>query len=206
MIVKVCGMRQAENICAVASLGIDLIGFIFYPPSPRYVSDVPVMTPESIGRVGVFVDAPFDTMMQTAHRHLLTHIQLHGDESPELCRRLKNEGYTVMKAIRVASADSFNKCTEYEYVVDMFLFDTASAAYGGSGSKFDWSLISTYYTCELPYLLSGGINMYDIESILKIEDSRLLGVDLNSCFESAPALKDVKLLNQFIKQLNNFSK
>lgn len=206
MIVKVCGMRQAENIGEVASLGIDLIGFIFYPPSPRYVSDALAMTPKGIGRVGVFVDATFDTIIEMAHHHLLTHIQLHGDEPPELCRRVKNEGYTVTKAIRVASAESFDKCTEYECVVDMFLFDTASAAYGGSGSKFDWSLISTYYTGELPYLLSGGINMYDIESIMKIEDGRLLGVDLNSCFEYAPALKDAKLLKQFIKQLNNFSK
>lgn len=195
-------MRHAENIAAVATLDIDLMGFIFFAKSPRYVSNIIPTTPDNIGRVGVFVDESLDTIVQIAQRHSLTHLQLHGTESPELCLELKTKDYTIIKAFQIANADSFVKCIDYEDVTDMLLFDTACTSHGGSGKKFDWSLLDSY-TGKLPYILSGGISLETAGDITQIKDPRLWGVDLNSCFEQAPALKDTEKLNQFINQLKH---
>lgn len=193
-------MRQTENISAVAALEISLLGFIFHPCSPRYVSGTLPPTPDRIGRVGVFVNASFDTIVHLAQRHELNHLQLHGEESPELCLKLKEAGYIVIKAFQIEDFESFMRCREYEQAVDMLLFDTASGSYGGSGRRFDWSLLNTY-TGKRPYILSGGISVSDTSDILQITDSRFWGIDLNSRFEHAPAIKDIKLLEQFINQL-----
>lgn len=193
-------MRQAENIAAVATMDIDLMGFIFFAKSARYVDGDLPSTPNHIGRVGVFVDEPIEAIISLAQRNLLTHLQLHGKESPEMCAELKNRGYTIIKAFQISSKESFAQCLDYETAADILLFDTASKGYGGSGKKFDWSLLNAY-TGELPYILSGGICADDIEDIAQIKDPRLWGVDLNSRFESAPALKDVEQLNKFINQL-----
>lgn len=200
MKIKVCGMRHADNISAVASMDIDLMGFIFFAKSPRYVSSALPSTPSHIGRVGVFVDAPMERIINIADLNSLTHIQLHGTESPEVCAALKDRGYTVIKAFQIENPDSFARCSEYNNWADMLLFDTASAGFGGSGKSFDWSWLSAYEG-ELPYILSGGISLDTADDISHIRDSRLWGVDLNSRFEQAPALKDTDLLNEFITKL-----
>lgn len=204
MKIKVCGMRQPENIAAVASLNIDLMGFIFFAKSPRYVADTLAPTPDHIGRVGVFVDECFETIIRIARLHNLTHVQLHGNESPERCVELKKRGYTIIKAFQISNYESFAQCHDYEQAADMLLFDTASQGYGGSGRKFDWSCLAAY-TGKLPYILSGGVSADDMENIMQITDPRLWGVDLNSRFEQAPALKNIDQLNQFIAQLRNGS-
>lgn len=193
-------MRQRENIAAVASLDIDLLGFIFFAKSPRYVGEILAPTPSHIGRVGVFVDEQIGTIVNVAKLNNLTHLQLHGKESPKMCLELKNRGYRIIKAFQISGRESFAECSEYEDAADMLLFDTASTGYGGSGKKFDWSLLEAY-AGKLPYLLSGGISASDIDDIVQIKDPRLWGVDLNSRFESSPAVKDVEQLNKFINQL-----
>lgn len=203
MKIKVCGMRQPENISAIASLDVDLIGFIFYPRSPRYVNTLLPSTPKHIGRVGVFVDAQEEEIIKTAESNNLTHLQFHGSEQPKLCSELKKRGYKIIKAFQIENIDSFVKCQNYEGAVDLFLFDTASPSFGGSGQSFNWSLLENY-PGNLPYILSGGISLYDIENIIQIKDTRLWGVDLNSRFEQSPALKDAILLNLFINKLNKY--
>lgn len=193
-------MRQAENIAAVASMDIDLMGFIFFSKSPRYVSSVLVPTPGHIGRVGVFVDESIERIIYIAEQNNLCCLQLHGKESSEMCAQLKKRGYTIIKTFQISSCESFVQCRDYENTADMLLFDTASTGYGGSGKKFDWSLLNSY-TGKLSYILSGGICAEDIDDIVQIKDPRLWGVDLNSRFESAPALKDIEQLNKFINQL-----
>ena len=199
MIVKVCGMRQPHNVAQVVAAGADMVGFIFYPPSPRYVGDEAELpdTPDGVERVGVFVDATEAAMVAQAARHSLTTLQLHGDETPELCRSLRRRGYRVIKCLRIASADDLAQAEAYHGAVDMLLFDTPCRGYGGSGIAFDWSLLDSYRG-ETPFLLSGGITAARADELRRLAHPRLMGVDINSGFEVSPAHKDASLVQQFI--------
>lgn len=203
MIVKVCGMRNAENIREVERAGADLLGFIFYAKSPRFVTEAnEAILNCPLKKVGVFVNAPTAEILQTAKDYKLDYIQLHGNESPEECLALRKEGFAVFKALPVESADDLRKTESYEGTVDYFLFDTKCADYGGSGKRFNWSVLS-HYKGKTPFLLSGGINPDSIDDLLKFHHPQLAGIDLNSGFESAPAMKDALALNIFITKFRN---
>lgn len=198
--VKVCGMREAENIREAEGLGIDLMGFIFWPKSSRYVSERPTYLPTKCKRVGVFVDASIEEIWQHVTDYQLDIIQLHGHESPAFAKALKP--LSVIKAFNIASAEDLQKTEEYEGMVDSFLFDTKGKVVGGNGKKFDWSVLEAYHG-ETPFLLSGGIGPDDAEAILGFHHPRCIGIDLNSCFELAPALKDIIRIQEFLKELKN---
>lgn len=198
--VKVCGMREAENIREAEGLGIDLMGFIFWPKSSRYVSERPTYLPTKCKRVGVFVDASIEEIWQHVTDYQLDIIQLHGHESPAFAKELKP--LSVIKAFNIASAEDLQKTEEYEGMVDSFLFDTKGKVVGGNGKKFDWSVLEAYHG-ETPFLLSGGIGPDDAEAILGFHHPRCIGIDLNSCFELAPALKDIIRIQEFLKELKN---
>ncbi len=200
MIVKVCGMRQSDNIADVVALGVDMIGFIFYPPSPRWAGESEAVVTEGVDRVGVFVNEQEDIIEQMAQSYSLTHIQLHGKEGVELCRVLRAKGYKVIKAISISSKEDFEQSKIYDGEVDLMLFDTKCAGYGGSGVSFDWGMLS-HYQGRTPFLLSGGITDCDMEAIKLIEHEMFVGVDLNSRFEIEPALKDIDKLDNFIKSI-----
>jgi len=198
MIVKVCGMRDAENIRAVESLGIDMMGFIFWPKSSRYVSERPAYLPTSCQRVGVFVDESIDKVMQYAAAFQLEVIQLHGGESPEYVSRLK--GLKVIKAFNIATADDLKQVKLYEGLADCFLFDAKGRSVGGNGTQFDWDVLQGY-TGKTPFLLSGGIGPDDAGRVTDFEHPRCIGIDLNSRFETAPGLKDVDKLKAFLEKV-----
>jgi phosphoribosylanthranilate isomerase len=206
MIIKVCGMRQPENIRQVAALGVDWMGFIFWAGSKRLCTTEPgewnleKTEKSTFRRVGVFVNALAEDMMETAARYGLDYLQLHGDESPELCHSLQKRGFSLIKAFSIATAADLKRTAAYEGRTDYYLFDTACEGYGGSGKSFDWSLPEAYEG-ETPFLLSGGIHPGSIESIRRFHHPRFAGIDLNSGFESAPGLKDIEKLTSFIKQL-----
>ncbi|MFI3295387.1 MAG: phosphoribosylanthranilate isomerase [Rikenellaceae bacterium] len=202
MLVKVCGMREPQNALDVCSLGVDMMGFIFFDRSPRFVDSVAPSTVGGVARVGVFVDESLGSILALAGRNGLTHIQLHGAESAELCLALRDEGFVVMKAISISNGLDLQKTSDYLGCVDMFVFDTKCSGYGGSGKRFDWSLLDQY-TLDTPFLLSGGIDHTMAHEILSITHPRLLGVDLNSRFESSAALKNIEQLKQFITQIND---
>ena len=205
MILKVCGMRDPENIRQAAALGIDWMGFIFYAGSPRWVManrPVPVLDTSSLKRVGVFVNATPAEMMETAARFRLDYLQLHGDETPDDCHALQKRGYSLIKALSIASEDDLRQTAAYEGRVDYFLFDTKCKGHGGSGRQFDWSLLDAY-TGETPFLLSGGIRPESVLAIRSIRHPRLAGLDLNSGFELAPGLKDIEKLKKFIHEIQN---
>lgn len=202
MILKVCGMREEENIREVAELPIDWMGFIFYPPSSRFVSILPHFLPEPEMRTGVFVNENIQRMLQIASYFGLRNIQLHGDESPTLCALLRQQGYRVVKAINIRSEVDIERVRDYESVCDYALFDTPCAQRGGSGKKFDWKLLEQY-DGKLPFLLSGGIGPGDIEALQEFVHPQLAGYDLNSRFEKRPAYKDAALLKSFIQQIRN---
>ena len=209
--IKVCGMRDAENIREVEALGIDMMGFIFWPKSKRYVSTKPIYLPHKAKRVGVFVDEDAETIRQIADDYALDIIQLHGSESPEFIQELSKHisprpcrggarGGVFIKAFNIATAEDLEQTKAYEGLVDYFLFDTKATLPGGSGQQFDWSVLEAYKG-ETPFLLSGGIGPDDAERIRGFHHPQCLGIDLNSRFELSPALKDVDQLKEFIEKV-----
>ncbi len=202
MIIKTCGMRDADNIRAVSELGIDWMGFIFWAPSSRYVSEKPTFLPTRQKRVGVFVDARIEEVKSKADEYALDLIQLHGSESPAFCERLKaNSRQQLIKAFNIATQEDLEQTIPYEGLVDYFLFDTKAKMVGGNGTQFDWSVLSAYQG-NTPFLLSGGIGPDDAEKVRNFHHPQLAGIDLNSRFELSPALKDIEKLKQFITEYN----
>ena len=210
MITKVCGLCQAENIQAVAKTGIQWTGFIFYTPSPRCLLRDPaeaervrqLITADAFRpkRVGVFVNASQEEIMEVAQQYRLDYLQLHGHESPDFCSALQKRGYALIKAFSLATAEDLAHTADYAGRVDYFLFDTKCAGYGGSGQRFDWSLLQDYQG-ETPFLLSGGIRPEMAADLQRFHHPRWAGIDLNSGFESAPGVKQAETLRSF---QNNF--
>lgn len=198
MIVKVCGMRDAQNIRDVEKLGVDWIGMIFWSQSKRFVAEVPSYLPKHQKRVGVFVDAPLEDIRQHISDYQLNIIQLHGQESPDYVKALKP--HTTIKAFNIAKADDLVQTEQYEGIADYFLFDTKGLMVGGNGQKFDWSVLTTYHG-RTPFLLSGGIGLDDAESIGSFHHPCCIGIDLNSRFEISPALKDIDKLRTFLGKI-----
>lgn len=199
MIVKVCGMRDSENIRAIEQTKADLMGFIFHPKSPRFVASLPEYMPKKQKRVGVFVNASLEQILAKAQKFSLEYIQLHGDEPPAFCSELKNRGLKVIRAQRIANAYDIIRAESYN-MADLMIFDTKTELYGGSGKKFNWQLLENYKGC-VPFLLSGGIRSDTFEEIKAFFHPQFAGIDLNSGFEISPALKDVGKLNNFIEKI-----
>lgn len=195
MIVKVCGMRDAQNIRDVERLGVDWIGMIFWPKSKRFVAEVPSYLPKRMMKVGVFVDAPIEDVRRHITDYQLDIIQLHGQESPDYVKALKP--HTTIKAFNIAKADDLILTEQYEGIADYFLFDTKGQMVGGNGQKFDWSVLTAYHGTT-PFLLSGGIGLDDAESVGSFHHPCCIGIDLNSRFEISPALKDIDKLRTFL--------
>ena len=202
MIIKVCGMRDADNIREVEALGIDLMGFIFWPKSSRYVTERPAYLPTQCKRVGVFVNEDIEKMKHIAEEYALDFIQLHGSESPEQISHLSPliSHLSIIKAFNIATTEDLKTTELYEGAVDYFLFDTKGKSVGGNGEKFDWSVLEAYHG-ETPFLLSGGIGPDDAERVKAICHPKCVGIDLNSKFEVEPALKDIQKLKTFLEQL-----
>ena len=282
LLIKVCGMRDAQNIREVAALGVNLIGLIFYPKSPRYIESISsdagiipdysslnrltpkplskgegsdmldkqlkaeetegearnkqieseqlkstqskapfnkVTTPLSFGEgqggeaaipkfVGVFVNDMPQNIITAVYNYHLSYVQLHGDESPVMIGNMRRTlvpdivpQIKIIKAISVSSAEDLKCCEQYEGHVDLFLFDTKCKGYGGSGQKYDWSVLEAY-TGQTPFLLSGGIGPDDADRLRDFHHPQCIGIDLNSKFETAPGMKDINLLQNFLHQLN----
>ena len=203
-IIKVCGMRDAENVRNVENLDVNFLGFIFYSGSPRYVGDnsdsLDVVCKCTKSKVGVFVNELFDFIYDKAELCKLDYLQLHGKETPDLCRELRQLGHSVIKAFSIASADDFKSMENYSGCCDYFLFDTKCVGYGGSGQRFDWSLLDEYNGAT-PFLLSGGLTPDCFDDLSRLVHPKFAGIDLNSGFEVSPAMKDVDKLRVFISQV-----
>jgi phosphoribosylanthranilate isomerase len=198
---KVCGMREQENILQVGELLPDYMGFIFYAKSKRFVGDefrIPDKLPRSVKRVGVFVNDVTSNMLGLAKTHSLDYIQLHGSETISQCDELKNNNLGVIKVFSMNDQFNFLKITPYKKVVDYFLFDTRSDSYGGTGKVFDWSLLNNYDQ-EIPFFLSGGLSISNIEQAKQLAKMNLHAFDVNSGVELSPGLKD---MNKVIDLVN----
>jgi len=202
--IKICGMREAENIRQVADLYPDYMGFIFYEPSPRYVGldfHVPGTLNSSINRVGVFVNQSEEVVKMTIDKHQLHFVQLHGDESPSFCDALKVAGVGVIKVFRVGEDFDFAHTKQFEAVADFFLFDTRGKRYGGNSIPFDWKLL-TQYNQAVPFFLSGGISNENIRQLKDLSSMNIHALDINSGVEDRPGLKNVNKIAEIINQLS----
>ena len=192
-------MREADNIRAVEALGIDMMGFIFWPKSSRYVSQRPDYLSKRVKRVGVFVDEDPEQVKRLADDYALDYIQLHGQESPSYIFQLR--GLHVIKAFNISTAEDLLQTQSYEGLVDCFLFDAKGKSVGGNGEKFNWDVLDAYQGAT-PFLLSGGIGPDDAERVNAFYHPKCIGIDLNSRFELSPGLKDVAKLKEFMCNLN----
>ena len=198
MIIKVCGMREADNIREVEMLGIDMMGFIFWPKSSRFASQRPDYLPKNVKRVGVFVDEDPEQVKRLADDYDLDYIQLHGQESPSYIFQLG--GLHIIKVFNISTAEDLLQAQPYEGIVDYFLFDAKGKSVGGNGEKFNWEVLSAY-NGSTPFLLSGGIGPDDATNVKAFHHPKCIGIDLNSCFELSPGLKDINKLKEFLKQV-----
>lgn len=202
---KVCGMRDADNILQVASMYPDYMGFIFYPKSPRCVNKyfrMPEYFPLAIKRIGVFVDAAKEEMLEKVRTFRLDYVQLHGSESPELCKTMKDSGVGVIKVFSVDGSFDFDTTKPYKPVVDFFLFDTKGKFYGGNAEVFDWSVLHKYDQ-EVPFFLSGGLNPNNISAIAPLLKMNIHALDVNSGIEISPGVKNPALLKKLKKELKD---
>ncbi len=213
---KVCGLKEKNNIREIIALNPDYIGFIFYKNSPRFVEDASLAEWiqseselfEGIGKVGVFVNASIQSVLNNVHDYELDYVQLHGNESPEYCAELNNYWeYTsmrkakIIKAFSIDSSFDFETTGKYEKHCAFFIFDTKSNQPGGSGQQFDWSKLAEYKNMT-PYLLSGGIKPEDAETIKGLNFPQMIGVDINSGFEKEPGIKEAVLVEAFFRTLD----
>jgi phosphoribosylanthranilate isomerase len=209
--IKVCGMTLPEQVNELDEMGVDLAGFIFYEKSPRWVRKK--ISPASmkrcggrIGKVGVFVNMELEELLRTVDEYRLDMVQLHGDESERFCEKVANY-VTLIKAFRLSENDPIPWMVHpYNECADMYMFDTLGSGYGGTGKKFDWNVLQGTAINKL-FLLSGGIEPGDEEKLSVFARTpaakSLFAIDINSRFEVAPGIKDMDLLNRFVKNIKS---
>ncbi len=200
-------MKYPDNIKDISYLKPDYMGFIFYPPSKRFIGVdfetqfLKTVTTDII-KTGVFVNATFDEVIEFGKLYGMQAIQLHGDESPGFCKKVKSAGFILIKAFGVNDTFDFKQLETYENHVDFYLFDTKTSSYGGSGQTFSWQILDKYVLGK-PFLLSGGINLENLSEVIKVKHSQLYGIDINSGFETEPGLKDIEKVKRAFEFLKN---
>ncbi|WP_215222804.1 phosphoribosylanthranilate isomerase [Echinicola shivajiensis] len=207
MLVKVCGMREPSNVLELLDkVSPDLMGMIFFPKSSRYVGlSIPELEVADVVKVGVFVNRPQGEIKEIVDQFNLSYVQLHGDEGLEYVKELKGiTSAEIIKVFRVEESIDWDELKALEPFVKYFLFDTQTKQYGGSGKKFDWSILEDY-PLQKPFLLSGGIDEDNVDKIKELAQKvpQLAGVDINSKFEIEAALKDVDKIKTFVEALRS---
>ena len=202
---KVCGLTKMDQIQELISLNTNFLGFIFYEKSPRFVLNH--LSLEEIseinhqGKVGVFVNETVEKISEISEKAKLNFIQLHGDEDEEFILKLRKfigENIKIIKVIRIGNqkTEELKKNINHQpSTINYFLFDTDSKAFGGTGKTFDWQILNEI-EIPIPYFLSGGISLENLEN-LKILNQKPLVLDINSKFETEPGSKDLETIKTF---------
>ena len=205
MKIKVCGLKFKSNILGVSKLEPDYMGFIFWEKSKRHVKGTtPNLSQTKIKKTGVFVNADFEKIRKKTNAHKLLAIQLHGQESPEFCKKIRNLGVEIIKAFSIDEDFNFDILEKYDLCSDYFLFDTKGKSPGGNGVSFDWKILRNY-KYEKKFFLSGGIGFENIDAIKKVKNLHLplFCIDINSRFELNPGEKNIELIKSFKKKIEN---
>ncbi len=204
MRIKVCGITQLDQLKSLQVIGIDFAGLIFYNHSKRFaerhiskIADEVKQT--SIPKVGVFVNNDEPYILDCVFKYGLSMVQLHGEEPPSFCEKIRTS-VPVMKAISTADMPNEKKMNAYNDSCDYILFDTKTEGFGGSGLKFNWDEINTI-NVQLPFFLSGGISIDDVEAVKAFSHAHYFGIDINSRFEISPGIKDLDLVKKFVQGL-----
>ena len=202
---KICGLTDATAVEAAVTHGADMVGFVFYPPSPRNVSAEQAEAllnevPSGIDRVGLFVDPETDFLDKILAKARLDLLQLHGDETPERCRAISVYfGLPIIKAIKVSTKADLKAAKDYEDAVDWLMFDARSstdgALPGGNGKAFDWTILKGA-DFKRPWLLAGGLTPENLSQAVQQSGAR--AVDVSSGVESAPGKKDPAKIRAFL--------
>ncbi len=210
MKLKVCGMKYQDNMAQVAALQPDYFGFIFYDKSARFFEGAIPELSENIKKVGVFVDAAIDEIIEKVNVYNLQLVQLHGNESPTFCKLLGAELASVahpteiIKVFSIKDEFNFEILKPYESVCHYYLFDTKGKLPGGNGYTFNWKVLENYSSTK-PYFLSGGIGLNELDkvkSFLQNDESKYCyAIDVNSRFEIEAGLKDIELIKEFKNKL-----
>ena len=209
---KVCGLNSVNQLMQLDAMGVEFGGFIFYAKSPRYIlkhaqpADLKKAKGQKINKVGVFVNETAEQVLKQVDDCGLYLVQLHGDETPKYCEKIADY-VTVIKAFRIRNDDDVLwKIKDYQDVVDMFLFDTAGAAFGGTGEKFDWTILQNL-AINKPFFLSGGIGPDDVASLKEFATKPvakdLFSIDINSKFELSPGVKNMDIVQSFIQKVKD---
>jgi len=211
MKIKVCGITDIEQMQELQRLGVDYCGMIFYEGSKRFAgkdfeSKKSEVRSTTIKKVGVFVNAEFDTILKAIEDYDLHAVQLHGDETDEFCMELMGK-VKVVKAFRLTGEENIYELTEpFQNACHYFLFDTAGggreAVYGGTGRQFDWQILNDAKIGK-PVFLSGCIGPEDTEKIETFQHPYFYAVDVNSRFETEPGIKDIKKVEIFLKEIHH---
>jgi phosphoribosylanthranilate isomerase len=206
--VKVCGLSDPSNVKEIAGIRPDFMGFIFYRGSARYVGEKydPLLfkiVPSGIFKVGVFLNEKNNKILEISEKEGIDFIQLHGNETARNCAELKSAGLKIIKAFSIDNDFDFNTVKVYLPFCEYFLFDTKHEKFGGSGKKFNWSKLEEYKS-DRQFFLSGGIGPGDTAFAEYLFDKGLFGLDINSRFEASPGIKDVGLVDEFIKTIQNY--
>jgi phosphoribosylanthranilate isomerase len=205
--IKICGVTNEQDALWAANLGADYVGLNFYPPSPRKISpknakDIVAKLPPFVISVGIFVDEPVSSIAKLVKSTPLKVVQLHGQETPEMCGELKALGVQVIKAIRLTAPLNASEWTAFKDVVDYFLIDNGTAAEpGGNGETFDWSWLEQAKDLGKPWFLAGGLNPNNIGEAMKTVHPSL--VDVCSGVERLPTRKDFEAMKKFIQTVRS---
>ncbi len=203
MRLKICGMRETENITHLLALQPDYMGFIFYEKSKRFVGedldeDLLKSFPMNTKKVGVFVNAHLSYILEKVRKYQLDFVQLHGEELPDFCKNLRLKGVNVIKAFSVDENFNFSQLNNFKPWCDYFLFDTKGEQKGGNGIAFNWEILNRYDN-EKPFFLAGGIDLGNADEAFGLSEKyKIHAVDVNSKFEIEPALKDIEKLRELI--------
>ena len=200
--IKICGLTDKKQALEIARLGVNAIGFILYPPSPRFIEldllqSITAELPPFVKGVGVFVNKPIDDLVALFNQSGLDLAQLHGEESPEYCLELGKRGVPWIKTIHLKSREDLKKINEYPG--SSFLLDAySSKEYGGTGKTIDWSLAKEA-ALMADIILAGGITPDNIREA--IEEVAPYGIDVSSGVEISPGVKSIEKVTQLLRQV-----
>ncbi len=202
--VKICGNNSLANSLEVAKLKPSMMGFIFYEPSKRFATlkEIEKIMKEikHVQTIGVFVNEKMNVILDTAEKLNLAGIQLHGNESTDICSQLREKAF-VIKALNGNAENLQELINKYENCVDYYLLDNMDENYGGSGKHFELNNLQNIRFPH-PFMLAGGIGPDDANMINKLKLNKMFyGVDLNSRFELSPGIKDINRLQNFIRSI-----
>ncbi|MCP4121570.1 MAG: phosphoribosylanthranilate isomerase [Bacteroidetes bacterium] len=210
---KICGLKYPDNLKNVSALLPDYLGFIFYPKSKRYMRDSLspadlAAVPSTIMKTGVFVNESPGKVLEMVSSYGLNALQLHGDENPEYLVKLRSElpeSIKLIKAFGIDDSIDWGSLNDYQECCDVFLFDTKTPNYGGSGKRFDAKLLAEYRSSK-PVMMSGGIGIDELREVLGIRNIDLWGIDMNSKLEIEPGKKNVALVGEALKTIREYER